>query len=89
MRRVNKPRAAIRPLEIYRGNYSAYLRQREERFQARLRQWEQQQEYIHRLTVEEAHTLLGRFLFRGEELFKRVSELRSNPINARHGQQIR
>ncbi len=35
-------------LETYRGNYSAYLRQREERFQQRMRQWEQQQEYIRR-----------------------------------------
>ncbi|NPA91422.1 MAG: ABC-F family ATP-binding cassette domain-containing protein [Chloroflexi bacterium] len=33
-------------LEVYRGNYSAYLRQREERFRARLREWEKQQTYI-------------------------------------------
>ncbi len=35
-------------LETYRGNYSAYVRQREERFRARMRLWEQQQEYIRR-----------------------------------------
>ncbi len=35
-------------LETYRGNYSAYLRQREERFRARMKLWEQQQEYIRR-----------------------------------------
>ena len=35
-------------LETYRGNYSAYLRQREERYRARLKQWEQQQAFIRR-----------------------------------------
>ncbi len=35
-------------LETYRGNYTAYLRQREERFQARLKTWKAQQEYIQR-----------------------------------------
>ncbi|MBI2504795.1 MAG: ABC-F family ATP-binding cassette domain-containing protein [Candidatus Latescibacteria bacterium] len=33
-------------LEIYRGNYSAHLRQRQERYERRLKEWEAQQEYI-------------------------------------------
>lgn len=33
-------------LERYRGNYSAYARQRQERYQQRLKHWEEQQEYI-------------------------------------------
>ncbi len=33
-------------LEAYRGNYSAYLAQRAERHKARLRVWQEQQEYI-------------------------------------------
>ncbi|HOX08371.1 MAG TPA: ABC-F family ATP-binding cassette domain-containing protein [Planctomycetota bacterium] len=33
-------------LETYRGNYSAYTRQREERYAERLARWEAQQEYI-------------------------------------------
>ncbi|MEW6751188.1 MAG: ABC-F family ATP-binding cassette domain-containing protein [Candidatus Latescibacterota bacterium] len=39
---------AFKTLEAYRGNYSHYLRQREERYQQRLKQWQQQQEYIAR-----------------------------------------
>ncbi len=39
---------AFGQLETYRGNYSAYLRQREERRQARIKTWEAQQEYIRR-----------------------------------------
>jgi len=35
-------------LEAYRGNYSHYLRQREERFNERQSQWEAQQAYIER-----------------------------------------
>jgi len=37
---------AFKTLETYRGNYSAYLRQREERYQQRLKQWQAQQEHI-------------------------------------------
>ncbi len=37
-----------RKLTSYVGNYSAYLRQREERYQVQLRTWEAQQEYIAR-----------------------------------------
>ncbi|MCC7265441.1 MAG: ABC-F family ATP-binding cassette domain-containing protein [Candidatus Latescibacteria bacterium] len=33
-------------LETYRGNYSAHLRQRQERYERRLKEWEAQQEYI-------------------------------------------
>ena len=33
-------------LETYRGNYSAYARQRGERYQRRLKQWQEQQDYI-------------------------------------------
>jgi ATP-binding cassette subfamily F protein 3 len=33
-------------LEIYRGNYTAHLRQRQERYERRLKEWEAQQEYI-------------------------------------------
>lgn len=33
-------------LETYRGNYSAYARQRVERYQRRLKEWQEQQEYI-------------------------------------------
>ena len=33
-------------LETYRGNYSAYARQRGERYQRRLKEWQEQQEYI-------------------------------------------
>ncbi len=39
---------AFGKLETYRGNYSAYLRQREERFRQRMKLWEQQQEFIRR-----------------------------------------
>jgi len=35
-------------LETYRGNYSAYLRQRQARYAERLARWEAQQEYIGR-----------------------------------------
>jgi ATP-binding cassette subfamily F protein 3 len=37
-----------RRLTSYVGNYSAYVRQREERYQVQLRTWEAQQEYIAR-----------------------------------------
>jgi len=37
---------AFGQLETYRGNYSAYLRQREHRFNDRMRIWNEQQEYI-------------------------------------------
>jgi len=37
---------AFGQLETYRGNYSAYLRQREHRFNDRMRIWNAQQEYI-------------------------------------------
>ncbi len=37
---------AFGALERYRGNYSAYVQQREERYQRRLKQWEEQQDYI-------------------------------------------
>lgn len=37
-----------RKLTSYVGNYSAYVRQREERYQVQLRTWEAQQEYIAR-----------------------------------------
>jgi ATP-binding cassette subfamily F protein 3 len=33
-------------LEAYRGHYSSYLRQRQERFQQRMKQWQTRQEYI-------------------------------------------
>ncbi|MBM3277613.1 MAG: ABC-F family ATP-binding cassette domain-containing protein [Candidatus Handelsmanbacteria bacterium] len=33
-------------LETYRGNYTAHLRQRQERYERRLKEWEAQQEYI-------------------------------------------
>lgn len=33
-------------LEAYRGNYSAYLRQRQERYERRLKEWKSQQEHI-------------------------------------------
>jgi ATP-binding cassette subfamily F protein 3 len=33
-------------LEVYRGNYSAYLVQREERYQRRLEEYQTQQEFI-------------------------------------------
>jgi ATP-binding cassette subfamily F protein 3 len=33
-------------LETYRGNYTAHLRQRRERYERRLKEWEAQQEYI-------------------------------------------
>ena len=33
-------------LEIYRGNYSAYIHQREERYQRRLAEYQEQQEFI-------------------------------------------
>ena len=37
---------AFKTLEVYRGNYSAFVRQREERYKQRLKQWQGQQEYI-------------------------------------------
>ena len=37
---------AFKTLEVYRGNYSSYVRQREERYKQRLKQWGAQQEYI-------------------------------------------
>jgi ATP-binding cassette subfamily F protein 3 len=33
-------------VQTYRGNYSAYVRQRHERFEERMRQWRREQEYI-------------------------------------------
>ena len=33
-------------LETYRGNYSAYARQRQERYERRLKEWEAQQAYV-------------------------------------------
>ncbi|MFH1566689.1 MAG: ABC-F family ATP-binding cassette domain-containing protein, partial [Gemmatimonadota bacterium] len=33
-------------LETYRGNYSAYARQRQERYERRLKEWQAQQEYV-------------------------------------------
>ncbi|HCV25163.1 MAG: ABC transporter [Gemmatimonadetes bacterium] len=33
-------------LETYRGNYSAYARQRQERYERRLKEWETQQAYV-------------------------------------------
>ena len=38
--------AALGRLETYRGGYSAYAKQREERFDQRMRQWQAQQEYV-------------------------------------------
>ena len=35
-------------LETYRGNYSAYARQRQERYERRLKEWEAQQAYVAR-----------------------------------------
>jgi len=35
-------------LDIYRGSYSQYVRQRDERFVERMRQWQAQQEFIER-----------------------------------------
>jgi len=35
-------------LESYRGNYTAYLKKRQERFRERMRTWQSQQEYIAR-----------------------------------------
>ncbi len=35
-------------VQAYRGNYSAYVQQRQHRFEERMRQWQQQQEYIQR-----------------------------------------
>jgi len=37
---------AFKGLEIFRGNYSAYVRQREARYKERRRKWEEQQEHI-------------------------------------------
>ena len=37
---------AFKSLEIFRGNYSAYVRQREARYKERRRKWEEQQEHI-------------------------------------------
>lgn len=37
---------AFGSLETYRGNYTAYLHQRQERYQERLNHWDAQQEYI-------------------------------------------
>ena len=37
---------AFGALEAYRGNYSAYVRQRGERYQRRLKEWHAQREYI-------------------------------------------
>ncbi|MFP4106608.1 MAG: ABC-F family ATP-binding cassette domain-containing protein [Phycisphaerae bacterium] len=39
---------AFASLECYKGNYSAYVRQREERFAERMKQYEAQQEYVAR-----------------------------------------
>ena len=33
-------------MELYRGNYSAYLMQREERYERQLKEYEAQQEFI-------------------------------------------
>jgi ATP-binding cassette subfamily F protein 3 len=44
-------------LEVYRGNYSAYLRQREERYTRRLAEFEAQNEYI-----EKQQDYIRRFL---------------------------
>ena len=33
-------------LEVYRGNYSAFARQRQERYERRLKEWETQQAYV-------------------------------------------
>ena len=33
-------------LDTYRGNYSAYVRQRQERYERRLKEWRAQQEYV-------------------------------------------
>jgi ATP-binding cassette subfamily F protein 3 len=44
-------------LETYRGGYSAYLRQRQERYRHRLKQWEAQQEHI-----EKTEDFIRRFL---------------------------
>ena len=48
-------------LETYRGNYTAYLRQREERFAEQLKTWQRQQdfvkkteEYIHRVAADKS-----------------------------------
>jgi len=35
-------------LDVYRGSYSKYVRQRDERFADRMKQWEAQQEFIER-----------------------------------------
>ena len=37
---------AFRKLEAYRGNYSAYVRQRQERYERRLKEWRTQQDYV-------------------------------------------
>ncbi len=42
---------ALQRLEVFRGSYGAYVQQREARYRERLRQWEEQQEYI--ATTEE------------------------------------
>ena len=44
-------------LEAYRGNYSAYVRQRQERYERRLKEWEAQQAY-----VEKTEDFVRRFL---------------------------
>ena len=44
-------------IETYRGNYSSYMKQREERYTERMRIWEAQQRYI-----EETQEFIRRFL---------------------------
>ena len=44
-------------LETFRGNYTAYLRQRQERYEQRLKQWQAQQEYI-----EKTEDFIQRFI---------------------------
>jgi len=76
-------------LEFYRGNYSAYLRQREERYRRRLEEYEAQQAFIEKEGEYIRRNMAGQNTRQAQGRLKRLERLLETavitpPVDSRH-----
>ncbi|MBN1373015.1 MAG: ABC-F family ATP-binding cassette domain-containing protein [Anaerolineaceae bacterium] len=76
-------------LESYRGNYSAYLRQREERYRRRLEEYEAQQAFIEKEDEYIRRNMAGQNTRQAQGRLKRLERLLETavitpPVDSRH-----
>jgi ATP-binding cassette subfamily F protein 3 len=65
-------------LDVYRGNYSHYVRQRDERYERRMKEWEAQQEFLAKEEEYIRRNIAGQNTRQAKGKLKRLETMRKN-----------